>query len=154
MDKREVLDIKTGKLYQFDFDNTVALFSYDFNDNPGDPSDEVIYPFHYRVIKFTETTGFAIIITHWLQRGMMLGCGDCAVTEVNTVYIYDEPFEEANRHLETLQDCYNVRCGLDDRLNYFYNVLEITELPIKVYKHFYEQLRANNLLDLTVNVHD
>lgn len=158
MNKQEVLDITTGKLYQFDFDNTVAYFKYDFNDNPHDPENEIILPYSYRIVKFTQTTGFAIIISHWLQRGMILGCPDCALTEVNTVYIHEEPFEETNRNLETLQDCYNARCGMCEdaynSLNHFYNVLETTELPIKVYQYFYDQLLANDLLKLTLNVYD
>lgn len=155
------LDYNTGKLFEFDLNNEVEHFSYKFNDNPAEDPEGTnptwIYDYHYRIIKFGSGTGFAIVVTNWQQQGMILGCPDCALNETHCVFIVeDETVECSNRNIVSLIDEFNLKIGGDGvtntiKPNYFYKALVNTNIPIKVYNHFYKELQDKGYIKLEVN---
>lgn len=156
---QEFIDFRTGSVFKFNTDNVVVDINYDFID--GEPSQDSeyipkVYPFSYQVIKFTKQTGFAIVIKHWVTAGMVLGCPECSMIQVDSVWVVsDSSFEEANRSMLSFADTHVLDYGSDEEKklispNHFYIALDNIDLPVKVQQYFISELRKAKLMDIKV----
>lgn len=142
----QFLDSESGKLYEFDLDNTVEHLHYDFEELAAKVDDETyIYPFDYRIVKFgNDKKGFAIVISYWQEGGKVFGCPYCALYNAHKVIIVDESIEETNKELDSL-------VNFVEKENVFYNALLRVHIPMKAYIFFYNNLTKKGYIKLDVN---
>lgn len=155
---QEFIDFRTGSIFEFNIENTVVDIDYIFKDGPENVTDYVPseFNFNYKVIKFTNKPGYAIIIQHWISAGMIMGCGECSLQKVNSIYFFDDTsFEDANRDMISFADNHILKHttnadSIDIKENNFYSVVEAVELPVKVQEYFINELRKQGLIKIHV----
>lgn len=156
----QVIDNNTGKLFEFDYDSTVYSIEYTFNDNPSEDNNKELwdYDFEYRIVEFKEKSGYAIIITHWQQEGMVLGCPDCALHQATSVFLYENEGKvaDANKEMTSLIDEYTSQFGTISEMqhskrNHFYESLTKIQMPQKAHHYFFDRLKQDGYIKLEVN---
>lgn len=160
MNLYKIIDFPTGKLMEFDYDSTVFKIEYTFRDHTIDDKDYpgmYDYDYEYRIIEFKEQIGYAIIISSWHQEGMILGCPDCALHNIHTVFIStNSDVASANREMVSLRDGHSLQFGILDeqqtsKTNTFFQALSNVQLPSKVYYHFLNELQEAGYIKLQLN---